>query len=94
MRMHPTRLEFALTIVAIGTVAALALGRIAGMQVSARDAGLEAGAAHARALAALNEARCARTGVAPAAAPREVSPDPASATGTTRRADPPSPPCP
>jgi hypothetical protein len=50
------RLEFALTVVVVGVIAALALGRIAELQVSAGDARAQTTSAQARSSTALTEA--------------------------------------
>jgi hypothetical protein len=78
------RLEFALTVVALGVIAALALDHIAQLQVSARSAEHDTTAAQARSRAALAEARGAS-----ASWPCPITPAQAAPSGTSPAADPP-----
>ena len=68
------RLEFALTVVVVGVVAALALGRIAELRVAADDAGALTQAAQSRSAAALAQAREPPTSSSAAVLPCRVTP--------------------
>ena len=68
------RLEFALTVVVVGVIAALALGRIAELRVAADGAGALTQAAQSRSAAALAQAREPLASSSSAAAPCRVTP--------------------
>ena len=88
------RLEFALTVVVLGVMAAFALDRIAQLQGSAQGARLETTAAISRSAAALDEARCAVPAATAASAPNPITPAQAPSTGTASRVDSPVHSCP
>ncbi len=68
------RLEFALTIVVVVTIAAFVLDHLAELQVSARGAELETKAAQARSLAALAQAHGSAANPASASPPCPITP--------------------
>ena len=74
------RLEFALTVVVVGVIAALALERIAELQLSANGARMQTVAAQERSTAALATAREAIPSSAAAAMPCLVTLTPAPLT--------------
>ena len=68
------RLEFALTVIVLGVIGALALDRIAQVKLQAAQAQVQTTAAQQRAQAALHEARCAGTADSPDAASPSFEP--------------------
>lgn len=88
------RLEFALTVIVAGVIAAFALERIEQLQGSARSARVDTLAAQSRSTTALAQARCAASVAASAATPGPTGAARAPPTGADSSVDLPVESCP